>query len=678
MLTLTRTAAILGAMTLPACAIAAAPGDGVDLFESESKVFAASRYVQSLAETPANVTLISAEEIRRYGYRSVAAALQSVPGVYDAASQWPAIGMRGIAVPGDFGSRMLFLINGMPVYEPTYGSFFLDHLDISSVKRIEVVRGPGSALYGSGAVMGVINIVTRNGRDVPAHTLEVEAASQGSWKAYASTTMQDASGNDGFVSASTAASRGRSLYLREYDAPGTHGGVSDGNDASRTGRLFGRFTHGDTWLQTHFVDQVRSDPLASYSTVFDTDRLRLREQMASLEAGTAIPLSQGGRLEVRGFAIWYAEKGDYPYNRATPQIAERVDFVDATDFSSTQYGLELKYESAGRAGNRLLGGAEYKHVIARFTNGTSAGPVRDGSINAAGRPDYDQFGLYAQQEIPLAGGTVSVGARYDYYSQYSDAVQGRLSPRAAYVRELQPNTSLKLSYGEAYRVPTVYESLFQDGRPAAQTLWANPALRPEIARTLEALLETAPRPGLRLFSSLFANRLHDGPVLVETPTLGGLTCSRAKCYQYRNSGTSLRSVGVEAGVRYAGSNGLLGYASASLQRATEGGQTAAAAPRLVAKGGLVVPLGHTDAILESTWVGRAVLENGTRTSDAPAYLLVHAGLRWSAPQGGWHVALRVDNLFDRRYYTIASPELRPLQLVPGMERRVSFVLTKDL
>src|SRR5687768_10155758 len=98
--------------------------DELDLLAQENLVYSAARYVQTLAETPANVSIISSDDIQRYGYRSVPDALKSLPGVYDAASQWPALGISGIAVPGDFGSRILYLINGMPVYEPTYGGFF--------------------------------------------------------------------------------------------------------------------------------------------------------------------------------------------------------------------------------------------------------------------------------------------------------------------------------------------------------------------------------------------------------------------------------------------------------------------------------------------------------------------------------------------------------------------------
>ena len=125
----------------------APPSDDLDLLAQENLVYSAARYPQTIAETPANVSIISRADIRRFGYRTVHDALASLPGVFDAASQWPALGVSGIAVPGDFGSRLLYMVNGMPIYEPTYGGFFLEYLDIESIDRIEFVKGPGSALY---------------------------------------------------------------------------------------------------------------------------------------------------------------------------------------------------------------------------------------------------------------------------------------------------------------------------------------------------------------------------------------------------------------------------------------------------------------------------------------------------------------------------------------------------
>src|SRR5215216_5376793 len=73
-------------------------GDELDLLAQENLVYSAARYVQTIAETPANVSIISRDDIRRYGYRSVPEALKSLPGVFDAASQWPALGVSGVAV----------------------------------------------------------------------------------------------------------------------------------------------------------------------------------------------------------------------------------------------------------------------------------------------------------------------------------------------------------------------------------------------------------------------------------------------------------------------------------------------------------------------------------------------------------------------------------------------------
>src|SRR4051812_17903718 len=99
----------LAAIALAGAAMQAVAGpvpDELDLLAQENQVYSAARYVQTIAETPANVAVISRDDIARFGYRNVQQALQSLPGFYNAASQWPALGLSGIAVPGDFGSRV--------------------------------------------------------------------------------------------------------------------------------------------------------------------------------------------------------------------------------------------------------------------------------------------------------------------------------------------------------------------------------------------------------------------------------------------------------------------------------------------------------------------------------------------------------------------------------------------
>ena len=154
---------------IPALVSAAVRAEEAALAELELEdlarldVATVSRKAQKLSETPAAVTVLSAEDIRRSGARSVPEALREVPGVNVAqigAGRW-AVGVRG--VEGRYSNKLLVQIDGRSVYSPLFSGVFWEGLDVmlEDVERIEVVRGPGASLWGSNAVNGVINIVTR-------------------------------------------------------------------------------------------------------------------------------------------------------------------------------------------------------------------------------------------------------------------------------------------------------------------------------------------------------------------------------------------------------------------------------------------------------------------------------------------------------------------------------------
>ncbi|MEJ7808338.1 MAG: TonB-dependent receptor, partial [Telluria sp.] len=384
----------------------APPGDELDLLAQENTVYSAARYAQTIAETPANVSVISRDDIRRYGYRSVADALKSLPGVYDAASQWPALGVSGVAVPGDFGSRILYLVNGMPVYEPTYGGFFLEYLDIESIERIEFVKGPGSALYGSGAVMGLVNLITHGDKDGAIGSAGMVAGSHKSAKMYVTRSVSGPRAHS-FVAASAAYSGGRDMHLPELDTPAFNNaryhGVSKDNDAGRTARLFARVTRGPAWLQALLVAGNKHDPLASYASSFNA-RLMLRESLAALEAGVTRDLGVGGQITARAYSFTATERGDYPYARGGDRGAAPV-FINVSDLASRQAGAELRYDRFTAGGHHLLAGIEIKHIGFAHQVGDQPGLGRSDVFSVDRKASYMQWALFAQDEVRLEKGT---------------------------------------------------------------------------------------------------------------------------------------------------------------------------------------------------------------------------------------------------------------------------------
>jgi iron complex outermembrane receptor protein len=133
--------------------------------------------------TPAAITVISAEDIRRSGARSIAEALRLVPGMYVGrinASSW-VIGARGLTGTALTATRYLVLVDGRLVYDPLVSSTFWDTVDVPlpDLDRIEVVRGPGATLWGVNAMNGVVNIITRKAADTQGTLVEAGAGTDG-------------------------------------------------------------------------------------------------------------------------------------------------------------------------------------------------------------------------------------------------------------------------------------------------------------------------------------------------------------------------------------------------------------------------------------------------------------------------------------------------------------------
>src|SRR5258708_24355371 len=148
--------------------------------------YGASKFGQNVTRAPASVTIVTVDEIQKYGYRTLADLLRSVPGFYVSYDPQDAyIGRRGISRPSDYNTLVLILIDGHRVNENVYDGTYIDGefvLDFDLIDRVEIIRGPGSSLYGTDAFFAVINIFTKRGRDLKGTKVSLSAGGQQSYQ----------------------------------------------------------------------------------------------------------------------------------------------------------------------------------------------------------------------------------------------------------------------------------------------------------------------------------------------------------------------------------------------------------------------------------------------------------------------------------------------------------------
>ncbi|HLD24039.1 MAG TPA: TonB-dependent receptor plug domain-containing protein, partial [Sulfuricurvum sp.] len=127
------------------------------------EITTASKFSQKISEAPSSVTVITSDEIKIYGYRNLADILSGVRGLYTTNDRnYEYVGVRGFNRPGDYNSRILLMVDGTRINDADYDTASIGQeffLDIDLIKRIEIIRGPGSSIYGSNAFFGVINII---------------------------------------------------------------------------------------------------------------------------------------------------------------------------------------------------------------------------------------------------------------------------------------------------------------------------------------------------------------------------------------------------------------------------------------------------------------------------------------------------------------------------------------
>src|SRR6476619_2204324 len=180
-------ALLLFVVAAPSTSSAQSPLSGLcleDLMKLDAgQVFGASERLQPVTEAPAAVSFITAEEIARYGYRTLADILRGVRGMYVTDDRnFSYIGTRGFGKLGDYNSRILLLVNGHRVNDNIFGQAEIGAefgLDPAMIERVEIIRGTASSLYGDSAFFAVVNVITRSGAALAGTSVTLEAGTLG-------------------------------------------------------------------------------------------------------------------------------------------------------------------------------------------------------------------------------------------------------------------------------------------------------------------------------------------------------------------------------------------------------------------------------------------------------------------------------------------------------------------
>ena len=254
-----------------------------------ANVVSASLHKQGTGDAPARVTVITDRDIARFGYRTLAEALDSVPGFYISTDHiYSYLGARGISSPGDSGTRFLLLINGRSIGDPAYSvAGFLGQefgIEMSLIKQIEVIHGPASALYGSNAALCTINVVTKRPAEMPNVTAEAEAGSLGEKKLHLAYSGEWHGVNAMISGAVFNDSGPHSIYFPEFDSISTNFGHAVDMNGERGYHLFGIVDWGHWQFSGMFSDRDEVTPLSYGDTIFNDRGTRVNDNLGFVDA----------------------------------------------------------------------------------------------------------------------------------------------------------------------------------------------------------------------------------------------------------------------------------------------------------------------------------------------------------------------------------------------------------
>ena len=502
----------------------------LELLKEEETVSIATRHEQPISQAPSNVYVITDEDIRHSGATDIPTILRRVPGL-------DVMQVTGadfnVSARGDnqlFANKILVMVDGRSIYIDGQGLVFWKSLPITlpEIKRIEVLKGPASVVYGFNAFDGVINIITKSAQEMKGTTLQLGGGELGT---ISSAAVQ--AGSAGKLDYRLSIGHDQNQQWRNNDA------LAFRSSKFNVQTQYNFSGDGTLRVAGGFIDTNR----------FDGPVSNVQIPQSQFNQGYTDVHYQYGNFSLRG---WW-QGNDIPVDSATHPLLSR--FVRPTNaiggsnvsFTTQTYNLEAQHSLEVTPTNRLSYGVNYRYNT-----------VDGAAVSELGREDRLGFHLQDEWKI-LSPLTLVAGIRYDLHTR----ITGTWSPRVALMYNLTPDHTFRISGSVAYRPPTLFESnldlrILPTTPPlfAPIPLFGSQKLNPEQIISYEAGYQGWwMKHRLRTRLDLFFNHLSD---LINFQTIGAT--------RTLVNGGEADIYGTEAGLEFLATRWLSGFANVSYQK----------------------------------------------------------------------------------------------------------------
>ena len=621
-------------------------------------VMLASKTMEKVNEAPAIISVITAAELKKMGARTYLDALKQVPGVEISLARYGQyeIAVRGIKTSGT--EKVLVLIDGHSVNESFFGSAMTlyDDLSIDNIKQIEVIRGPGSALYGANAFVGVINIVTKKAKDIAKQSFITQV---GSWH----TKKVGLLFGKEFPAGDVAG------YVEYFDTDGFKEEVTsdlqtilDGLGGSSASLAPGKTyfpkekldfnlnaSYGDISLSSKFLKRKRGDYIGLVYSLGDETEMDLKQGFLEVKYNKEITTECS--LEYRIFYDYFHEDIYFQvfprgYTNSLGEVFSE-GYIIGPAVTNQKYGTELQLNFKVHENHDSMVGLFYEYLNQNdVTFKSNANPFTDaylgGYIDVTEPWNWNKnvirkiWAVYLQDRWSITEKlNVTLGVRHDDYSDFG----GTTNPRVGIVWKNSEALSFKILFGKAFRAPNFRELYDRNNTSTV----GNPELDPEKITTYE-LGVSYDKEKVRASAACFSNEIKN--TIVE-----GAKPSPTDPSPFVNLSGTTKVRGLELEGRYLLSQDNYLYANYSYQHTKDAsGNSLHDVPQH--KGNLGGNFRMGEYLNSNTNLfisGKRPRAPGDGREAIGSYVLVNTTLIANNFSDSWELSFSVYNLLDRNY-----------------------------